>query len=41
MILTKTNVETGVVYGATLTLDDVAGLARLAAKDFHTESLAF
>lgn len=41
VVLAKSDVEAGMMYGATLALDDIAGLASLAAKDFNTESLAF
>ncbi len=41
VILTQTYVQTGMVYGATLALDDVTGFGKLTAKDFHTKSLAF
>jgi len=41
MILTHTDVLTGVVDGATLTDDDVAGDAGLTAKNLHTQTFAF
>ena len=41
VILADANVKTGMVNGATLTLQDVAGLAELAAKDLNSESFAF
>lgn len=41
VVLADANVQTGMVNGATLALQDVTGLAELAAKDFHSESFAF
>jgi len=41
VVLAQAHVETGVVHCATLALDDVAGLGKLATEDFHAESLAF
>ena len=40
VVLAHAHVQTGMVNGATLTLDDVACLGELAAKDFNAESLA-
>lgn len=34
-------VKAGVMHGAALTFDDVAGFALLTAEDFNAESLAF
>ncbi len=34
-------VETGMVDGAALTFDDVAGFGKLTAEEFHTETFAF
>ena len=41
VVLTHAYVETGVVNGATLTLDDIASFAFRTTEDFHTESFAF
>ncbi len=41
VVFADANVQSGVVNGATLTLQDIAGLAELAAKDFNSESFAF
>ncbi len=41
VVFAEAHVETRMVDGATLALDDIAGLALLATEDFHTESLAF
>lgn len=41
VILAKANVQARMVNRATLTLDDVTGLASLATKNLNTESLAF
>ena len=41
VVFAHTDVEAGMMHGAALTFDDVAGFANLAAKEFHTESLAF
>ena len=41
VVLTHAYVKTGVVYCATLALDDIAGLAVGTTEDFHTESFAF
>ena len=41
VVLTHTHVETGMVNGATLTLEDVTGFAMLTAENLYTESFAF
>mgnify|MGYP004448535399 CR=1 FL=1 len=41
VVFAHADVEAGMVNGATLTLDDVAGFSKLAAKNFHSESFAF
>lgn len=41
VVLAHANVETGMVNGATLTLDDVTGFAVLTTENLHTESFAF
>lgn len=41
MILTHTDVETGMVNSATLALEDVTGFAVRSTKNFHTESFTF
>lgn len=41
VVLTHTHVETGMVNGATLTLDDVTGFAMLTAENLYSESFAF
>lgn len=41
VILAHANVETRVVYGATLTLDDVTGFAMLTTENLYSESFAF
>ena len=41
VVLTHTHVETGMVNGATLTLEDVTGFAMLTAENLNTESFAF
>ena len=41
VVFTHTDVETGMVNSATLTLDDVSCFAEGATEDFHTESFAF
>ena len=41
VVLAHTHVETGMVNGATLTLDDIAGFAIRTTKNFHSESFAF
>ena len=40
VVLTHTHVETGMVNGATLTLEDVTGFAMLTAENLYTESCA-
>ncbi len=41
MILADTYVEAGMMYGATLALEDVAGFSMLTTKNLNTESFAF
>lgn len=41
VILTHAYVETGMMNGTTLTLDDVTGFAMLTAENLYTESFAF
>lgn len=41
VVLAHAHVEAGVVDGATLTLDDVACLSELTAKNLDAESFAF
>ena len=41
VVLAHAHVATGMVCGATLTLDDVAGLYNLTAKLLDAESFAF
>lgn len=41
VVLAHAYIKAGVVLGATLTLDDVAGFAIAATKDFHAEAFAF
>lgn len=41
VVFAQANIQAGVMYGATLALDDIACFARLTAKDLNTESLAF
>ena len=41
MVLADAYVEAGVMHGAALTFDDVAGFGELAAKNLHAESFAF
>lgn len=41
VVLTHAYVETGVVNRATLTLQDVTGLGKLAAKNLNTQTFAF
>lgn len=41
MVLADADVETGMMYCAALTLEDVSGFCKLTAEDFHAESFAF
>ncbi len=41
VILAHAYIETGVMYGSTLALDDVACLGELAAKNLNTQTFAF
>ena len=41
VVFTHTYIQSRVVLSATLTLDDVAGLAFAAAEDLYTKSFAF
>lgn len=41
VILAQTYIETGMMHGAALTLNDVAGFSKLTAKNLNTQSLAF
>lgn len=41
VILAHTYIETGMMLGATLTLQDIAGLAVRPTEDFNTKSFAF
>lgn len=41
VVLTDTDVETGMVDCTTLTFEDVAGFSKLTAKDFDAEAFAF
>lgn len=41
VVLTHAHVESGVVYSTALTLDDVARLSVLSAKNLNSESFAF
>lgn len=41
VVLTDTYIEAGVMHGAALTLDDVAGFGELTAENFHAEAFAF
>ena len=41
VVLTHSDIQTGMVYSATLTLDDVAGFGKLTTENLNTESFAF
>lgn len=41
VVLAHANVEARVVYGATLTFDDVTGFAMLTTENLYSESFAF
>ena len=41
MVFAHAYIQAGVVYGATLTFDDVASLAYLTTENFNAESFAF
>ena len=41
VVLAHSDIKTGMVLCATLTLDDVAGFAMLTAENLYSESFAF